>query len=96
MARRQQRRRPAFRPPRGAAPDNTREQAAIDASARRLLGVHDARSLESLVHDLRQLRDEADRNASDQPSPDALRAYRRAFRELTEAERAIVLIGGQD
>jgi hypothetical protein len=95
VARRQQRRRPSFRPPRGSTPDNTREQAAIDAGARRLVAVHDARSLESLVHDLRQLRDEADRNASDQPSPDALRAYRRASRELTEAERAIVLIGGQ-
>ena len=96
MARRQQRRRPAFRPPRGAAPDNTREQAAVDAGARRLVAVHDARSLQSLVHDLRQLRDEADRIASDQPSPDALRAYRRACTELTEAERALVLIGGQD
>jgi hypothetical protein len=59
------------------------------------VAVHDARSLESLVHDLRQLRDEADRNANDQPSPDALRAYRRAARELTEAERAMALIGGQ-
>ena len=59
------------------------------------MGLHDARSLESLVHDLRQLRDEADRNASDQPSPDALRAYRRATRELSEAERALVLIGAQ-
>jgi hypothetical protein len=96
VARRQQRRRPAFRPPRGATPDNTREQAAIDAGARRLAAVHDARSLESLVHDLRQLREEADRNANDQPSPDALRAYRRASREVIEAERAIVLIGGQD
>ena len=95
MARRQQRRRPAFRQPRGAAPDNTREQAAVDAGARRLVGVHDARSLESLVHDLRQLRDEADRNASEQPSPDALRAYRRASRELIEAERALELIGRQ-
>ena len=95
MARRQQRRRPAFRPPRGAAPDNTREQAAVDAGARRLMAVHDARSLESLVHDLRHLRDEADRDASDQPSPDALRAYRRASRELTEAERALALIGGR-
>jgi hypothetical protein len=45
-----------------------------------------------LVQDLRQLRDEADRIASEQPSPDALRAYRRASRELTEAERAIVLM----
>ena len=94
MARRQQRRR-AFRPPRGAAPDNTREQAAVDAAARSLVAVHDARSLESLVHDLRQLRDEADRHASDQPSSDALRAYRRASRELSEAERALVLIGAQ-
>jgi hypothetical protein len=96
VARRQQRRRPAYRPPRGAAPDNTREQAALDAGARRLVAVHDARSLESLVQDLRQLRDEADRVASDQPSPDALRAYRRASRELTEAERAIVLINGEN
>ena len=94
MARRQQRRRPAYRPPRGAAVDNTREQAAVDAGARRLVAAHDARSLESLVQDLRQLRDEADRVASDQPSPDALREYRRASRELTEAERAIVLING--
>ena len=94
MARRQQRRRPAYRPPRGAAADNTREQAAVDAGARRLVAAHDARSLESLVQDLRQLRDEADRIASDQPSPDALREYRRASRELTEAERAIVLING--
>ena len=95
MARRQQRRRPAFRPPRGAEADNTREQAAVDAAARRLLTVHDARALESLVQDLRHLRDEADRRASDQPSPDALRVYRRASRELTEAERAIALIGRQ-
>lgn len=95
MARRQQRRRPAFRPPRGAAPETSREQAAVDAGARRLADAHDARSLESLVHDLRQLRDEADRSASDQPSPDALRAYRRACRELTEAERALELIGRQ-
>jgi len=95
VARRQQRRRPAYRPPRGAAPDNTREQAAVDAGARRLVAAHDARSLESLVQDLRQLRDEADRVASDQPSPDALRAYRRAIRELSEAERAIVLINSE-
>jgi hypothetical protein len=94
VARRQQRRRPAYRPPRGAAVDNTREQAAVDAGARRLVAAHDARSLESLVQDLRQLRDEADRIASDQPSPDALREYRRASRELTEAERAMVLING--
>jgi hypothetical protein len=91
---RRQRRRPAFRPPRGVQPDNSREQAGIDAGARRLLGAHDARSLESLVHDLRRLRDEADRRASDQPSPDALRAYRLAARELAEGERALSLLGG--
>jgi hypothetical protein len=92
VARRPQRRRP-FRLPRGVKPDTTRQDAAIDAGARRLAGVHDPHSLESLVLDLRQLRDEADRSASDQPSPDALRAYRRASRELLEAERALALIG---
>ena len=95
MARRQQRRRPSFRPPRGAAPETTREDAAVEAAARRLSGVHTVASLESLVRDLRQLRDDADRTASDQPSPDALRAYRRAARELTEAERALALMGVQ-
>jgi hypothetical protein len=53
---------------------------------------HDARSLESLVSDLRLLRDEADRSANEQPSPDALRSYRRAARELAEAERALTLL----
>lgn len=96
MARRQQRRRSSFRPPRGATPDTTREDAALEAGARRLLGLHDARALESLVQDLRQLRDEADRAASDQPSSDALRSYRRAARELTEAERALTIIGRQN
>jgi hypothetical protein len=46
----------------------------------------------SLVHDLTRLRDEADRAASEQPSPDALRTYRRAARELAEAERAQALL----
>jgi hypothetical protein len=94
VARRQQRRRPVFRPRRGAPPDNSREQAAIDAGARRLAGAHDAGSLESLVNDLRLLRDEADRSATDQPSPEALQVYRRAARELAEGERALSLLGG--
>jgi len=93
MARRQQRRRSSFRPPRGAARETTREDAELDAGARRLLAVHDAGSLDSLVQQLRLVRDEADRTANEQPSPDALRAYRQAFRQLTEAERALGLIG---
>jgi hypothetical protein len=93
VARRRQRR-PAFRPPRGVQPDSAREQAGIDAGARRLLGAHDARSLAALVHDLRRLREEADRSASDQPSPEALRVFRRAARELAEGERALSLLGG--
>jgi hypothetical protein len=88
MARRQQRR-PAYRPPRSIRRDDTAESAAIDAGARRLLAQHDARSLESLVNDLRLLRDEADRVANEQPSPEALRHYRRCTRELAEAERAL-------
>jgi hypothetical protein len=63
----------------------------IDAGARRLLAHHDARSLGALVDDLRQLRDEADREAFDSPSPEALRGFRRAARELAEAERALTL-----
>jgi hypothetical protein len=37
------------------------------------------------------LRDEADRNAYEQPSTDALRSYRRATQALAEAERALSL-----
>jgi hypothetical protein len=96
VARRQQRRRSSFRPPRGATPEPTREDALVEAGARRLLGIYDSHSLESLVRNLRRLRDEADQIASDQPSPDALRAYRRAARELTEAEHALALIGRQN
>jgi hypothetical protein len=54
----------------------------------------DARRLESLVRDLQQLRDEADRAAFEEPSPDALREYRRASRELAEAQRAFALVTG--
>ena len=53
---------------------------------------YDERSLQSLVNDLRLLRDEADRNAYEQPSPDALRSYRRVARELAEAETALSLL----
>jgi hypothetical protein len=45
-----------------------------------------------LIEHLRQVRDEADREANDQPSPDALRTYRRAARELAEAETALTLV----
>jgi hypothetical protein len=54
----------------------------------------DPRRLEALVRDLQQLRDEADRAAFDDPSPDALREYRRAHRELAEAQRAYALATG--
>ena len=48
----------------------------------------DPRRLEALVRDLQQLRDEADHRAFQEPSPDALREYRRTSRELAEAQRA--------
>jgi hypothetical protein len=54
----------------------------------------DTHRLEALVRDLQQLRDEADRLAFDDPSPDALREYRRAARELAEAQHALRLAGG--
>jgi hypothetical protein len=55
---------------------------------------HDVARLEALVRNLQQLRDEADRLAFDDPSPDALREYRRADRELAEAKRALGMVGG--
>jgi hypothetical protein len=57
-----------------------------------LLAGHDPRSLLSLVNDLRLLRANADKVAYEQPSPDALRAYRRAARELAEAEAALLML----
>ena len=45
------------------------------------------------MRDLEQLRDEADKAAFEDPSPDALREYRRATRELAEAKRALGLAG---
>jgi hypothetical protein len=74
----------------------TEDPGALDAGARRVLFAqgNDAHRLAALVHHLRQLRDEADRVAYHEPSPDALREYRRAARELAEAERALVLAGG--
>jgi hypothetical protein len=55
----------------------------------------DARRLEALVRDLEQLRDEADRVAFQEPSPDALREYRRTSRELAEAQRAFAMATGR-
>jgi hypothetical protein len=68
----------------------------LDASARRIVMANnsDVGRIEALVRDLTQLRDEADRVAFDDPSPDALREYRRAARELAEAERALALAVG--
>ena len=90
MPRRQQRR-PVQRK---GTPKSPREDTGVlDANARRVLAANggDAQRLEALVRDLEQLRDEADRLAFDDPSPDALREYRRASRELAEAQRAFAL-----
>ena len=93
MPRRQQRR-PVFR--KGAPRAPREDTGALDASARRVLAANggDPRRLEALVRDLQQLRDEADRVAFDEPSPEALREYRRASRELAEAQRAFALATG--
>ncbi len=93
MPRRQQRR-PTFR--KGAPKAPREDSGALDASARRVLLANgsDRGRLEALVRDLQQLRDEADRMAFQEPSPDALREYRRTSRELAEAQRALVLATG--
>jgi hypothetical protein len=68
----------------------------LDAGARRVLDANgnDVARLQALVRDLRVLRDEADRLAFEEPSPDALREYRRADRELAEAKRALTILSG--
>jgi hypothetical protein len=58
-------------------------------------GGDDAARIEALVHDLQQLRDDADRVAFEEPSPDALREFRRTNRELAEAPRALAMVMGR-
>ena len=93
MPRRQQRR-PVSR--KGAPKASREDTGVLDANARRVLAANggDAQRLEALVRNLEQLRDEADRMAFAEPSPDALREYRRASRELAEAQRAFALANG--
>jgi hypothetical protein len=69
----------------------------LEAGARRVPVAHDGdpRRLEALVRDLQQFRDEADRVAFEEPSPDALREYPRANRELAEPQRAFALATGR-
>jgi hypothetical protein len=84
-----------FRPRKGGRSAPVEDTGALDAAARRVLAMHghDPDRLAALVRDLHQLRAEADRLAFEEPSPAALRRYRRAAREVAEAERAVVLAG---
>jgi hypothetical protein len=92
---RRQQRRPVIR--KGAPKVAHEDNGALDASARRVLAAHggDPARIEALVRDLQQLRDEADRVAFEEPSPDALREYRRTSRELAEAQRAFAMATGR-
>jgi hypothetical protein len=91
---RRQTRRPAFRHARSRRAEGAEDRSALDSGARRFLAQHghDPDHLQALIHDLQQLRDEADRVAIEDPSPEALSTYRRAARELAEAEHALVLV----
>ena len=93
---RRQRPRPVVRRVKGDRHAEREDSGALDANARLVMAKHgsDVSRLEALVRDLQQLRDEADRVAFEDPSPEALREYRRASRELAEAERAVRLAGG--
>jgi hypothetical protein len=92
---RRQQRRPVAQ--KGAPKAPGEDTGALDASARRVLAAHgaDPARFESLVRDLQQLRDEADRVAFQEPSPDALREYRRTSREFADAQRAFAMASGR-
>jgi hypothetical protein len=93
---RRQRQRPIIRRTKGDRSPRQEDTVALDANARRVLMANgsDPNRLQALVRDLQQLRDAADQVAFDDPSPDALREYRRAARELAEAQRAVRMAGG--
>jgi len=75
---RRQRPRPVVRRVKGNRNAEREDSGVLDANARRVTAAHgsDVGRLEALVRDLQQLRDEADRMAFEEPSPDALREYR--------------------
>ena len=92
---RRQQRRPVYR--KGAPREPREDTGLLEANASRVLTANggDPQRLEALVRNLQQLKEEADRLAFDDPSPDALREYRRASRELAEAERAFAMATGR-
>jgi hypothetical protein len=67
-------------------------QQALDATARHLAATHDAAELRRMTQQTREAYEWADREAQQDPSPEALRRYRAAARSLAELERALSLV----
>ena len=80
------RRRQRQAPVQGSSPS---PDHVLDAEARRLVETHSVEQLHSLLAQVREAYDWADRQAQDRPSPEALRHYRSAARALAEAQRAL-------
>jgi hypothetical protein len=92
-------RRPQRRPVarKGAPKVQTEDTGACDASARRGLAAHggDPARIETLVPGLQQFRDDTDRVALHEPSPDAPHEYRRTNAKLAEAQRVLAMVTGR-
>ena len=64
----------------------------VDIEARRLAETFGQPQLETLLAEAQEAFDNADRISQEQPSPQALTAYRSAERRLQATERALELV----
>ena len=87
------RKRPQYRrpPPRPAIVRQGPSDESLDLAASRLAQGATIEDLRNLVRQRRELRDNEDRIANEQPGPEALGRFRSAVLFLAEAERALAL-----
>lgn len=89
-ARKRKRVYPRRRPQTQTVDSRLPDEGGLDAAARQLVENLSLEELRSLLARAQEQYDQTDREASEQPSPGALRRYRSASIALKEAERALV------
>lgn len=88
------RKRPQYRRPPRPSPVRLQQPSdeSLDLAASRLAQGTTIDELRLLVRQRRELRDNEDRIANEQPGPEALGRFRNAVLYLAEAERALALV----